>query len=341
MIEFNNLNTLNNFCNDNVVNEVVNYIVDARMKTQLFINYVNRNPITFDDTVSEFVFGVTTNDLIDFANNRGNAYNITNIIKSRIRTHITCNYDEMIVFINEFNNSVYNNIGVGFPNSRDIIKEFYKILEKIFFYTSENNIIRNYKYSITECLANSGEMCPYCNIHYLEKKIYINNNSNRAFHFDHFFPKSKYPFLGLNYNNLIPTCSVCNSTYKKQADPSDNNVILPYPYSTDIPTLSDSYNFVFTNIRNNFFEIDVVNIQYDDRINNANDKFKITERIDSLFDSWEGHYEFCLNYLEGYYDEEAYYFYNEIITEDIRSTPLSKFKQDTLLQIHDFLTITP
>jgi hypothetical protein len=38
---------------------------------------------------------------------------------------------------------------------------------------------------------------------------------------DHFFPKSKYPFLSVHPYNLVPICSVCNKYYKSDQDPID------------------------------------------------------------------------------------------------------------------------
>lgn len=36
---------------------------------------------------------------------------------------------------------------------------------------------------------------------------------------DHFFPKSKYPFFSLHPANLVPTCHICNHTFKGTQDP--------------------------------------------------------------------------------------------------------------------------
>ena len=47
--------------------------------------------------------------------------------------------------------------------------------------------------------------CPYCNAQYTissKKKLYHT--------FDHFFPKSLYPYLSVSFYNLIPACNTCN-----------------------------------------------------------------------------------------------------------------------------------
>lgn len=50
-------------------------------------------------------------------------------------------------------------------------------------------------------------VCPYCNRHY----IYIVDNGKRvSAQFDHFYCKTKYPYLALSFYNLIPCCPTCN-----------------------------------------------------------------------------------------------------------------------------------
>lgn len=40
---------------------------------------------------------------------------------------------------------------------------------------------------------------------------------------DHFFPKEKYPFLSIHPDNLIPTCSECNTKAHRSYDPLDDH----------------------------------------------------------------------------------------------------------------------
>lgn len=48
--------------------------------------------------------------------------------------------------------------------------------------------------------------CPYCNRSY----IFTSSKSGTRPQYDHYFPKSKYPYLALSMYNLIPCCSICN-----------------------------------------------------------------------------------------------------------------------------------
>lgn len=54
--------------------------------------------------------------------------------------------------------------------------------------------------------------CIYCNS---QLTVTIEGESKKKaakFEFDHFYPKSKYPFLATSFFNLIPSCSNCNKT---------------------------------------------------------------------------------------------------------------------------------
>ena len=50
------------------------------------------------------------------------------------------------------------------------------------------------------------KICPYCNRNY----IFTLSNSKVRPQYDHFFPKSLYPYLALSMYNLVPCCAICN-----------------------------------------------------------------------------------------------------------------------------------
>lgn len=55
--------------------------------------------------------------------------------------------------------------------------------------------------------------CAFCGLDYLE------DPDQRKQDYDHFLPKSIYPFCAINLKNLIPCCCRCNQIYKKEKDP--------------------------------------------------------------------------------------------------------------------------
>jgi len=65
-------------------------------------------------------------------------------------------------------------------------------------------------------IANQLEVntCPYCNRIYTH--IIFDNDNKKVLgpNFDHFYPQSLHPFLGMSFYNLIPSCYYCNANLK-------------------------------------------------------------------------------------------------------------------------------
>lgn len=62
--------------------------------------------------------------------------------------------------------------------------------------------------------VNNIGVCPFCGLSDMLGK----DSSNREA-YDHYLPKSKYPFNSLNFENLFPACATCNSKSKTTKDP--------------------------------------------------------------------------------------------------------------------------
>jgi hypothetical protein len=62
----------------------------------------------------------------------------------------------------------------------------------------------------------------------------IHIDDGRLFDLDHFFPKSKYKYLAINFYNLIPICKWCNYL-KNESDPLyiKNDIFHPYFWFLD------------------------------------------------------------------------------------------------------------
>ncbi|GHT53235.1 hypothetical protein AGMMS49982_15750 [Bacteroidia bacterium] len=62
--------------------------------------------------------------------------------------------------------------------------------------------------------------CPYCNRHYTftieKKKTKAADEKIIKPQFDHFYPKSKHPYLALSFYNLIPSCPTCNKVKRDE-----------------------------------------------------------------------------------------------------------------------------
>lgn len=81
---------------------------------------------------------------------------------------------------------------------------FTEMLLKAFRY---NDLREKEAYKIVERLGT--KTCVYCNAQ-LAVVIEKGSSSKANLEFDHFFAKSKYPFLSTSFFNLIPSCSNCN-----------------------------------------------------------------------------------------------------------------------------------
>lgn len=101
-----------------------------------------------------------------------------------------------------------------------------------------NIFVRNL-YEDVDCFDKSNfisnlslDTCPYCNRNY----IYVLTKEGKVKpEIDHFLPKSKYPYFGISFFNLIPSCQTCNGIAAKgELDPLIENIVSPYEIkSTD------------------------------------------------------------------------------------------------------------
>lgn len=75
---------------------------------------------------------------------------------------------------------------------------------------------------------NDFRYCPCCGLILFESK-----DSKFREAFDHYLPKAHYPFLSVNFKNLVPLCHKCNSDRKGEKNPIENKKTAFYPYSND------------------------------------------------------------------------------------------------------------
>lgn len=193
--------------------EVINY-KDMGLNCG-FKKYINENQNMKCESSKELISyvidrkhnGIIFNDLID------------NIILENSLTDIEKNYT---LFKNQ-NDSIDK---LNYNISQEDIPEGFKILFVEFFY----NKFFNYE-KIWELIdidkygdsyfnrkmfhqnfkdENNIVICPYCDI---DTTISISNNE-----IEHFLPKSKYPYICMNANNLISSCHACNKKVEGKGD---------------------------------------------------------------------------------------------------------------------------
>lgn len=74
-------------------------------------------------------------------------------------------------------------------------------------------------------IENDFHYCPCCGLNYFES---VDSKYREAF--DHYLPKAHYPFLSVNFKNLVPLCHKCNSDRKGDKDPIENKKTAFYPF---------------------------------------------------------------------------------------------------------------
>jgi hypothetical protein len=187
--------------------------------------------------------------------------------------------------------------------------------------------------------------CVYCNRQYIFTIEDENNGHITRPEFDHYLPKSEYPFFALSLYNLIPSCHICNSNCKGtiKLDESLN------PYLT-----KDKDYFKFTyNIGNNGLPSSV-QIKDREKLSTEIEKFLDTFKIQEIYNyhtdlELKELYEFATKYSDTYLQEvlddlkinlkvsqeEAYriLFGAELLEDKDNNRPLSKFKRDILKEL--------
>ena len=88
------------------------------------------------------------------------------------------------------------------------------------------------------------KVCPFCN------RIYTTTLFNRNVRpaFDHFYPKSIYPYLAVSLFNLIPICDICNKAKSDHAEIYRKKQII-YPYDESFDDYMDEGNTVHVSFR--------------------------------------------------------------------------------------------
>jgi len=175
------------------------------------------------------------------------------------------------------------------------------------------------------------QTCPYCN------RAYIQSVSKRGVvrpQIDHFYPKSKYPYLGLSFYNLIPSCSVCNGTTAKgDKDSFKDSLISPYEIN------NDDFKFSF-----DFLTVNNLQVRLDTKFPIHNDYFKledfykhhadvVTELYTKLYrEETKEHFESLQKSLSdiGFDSDEIHRFITcgYLKDEDLHKRPLSKLIKD-------------
>lgn len=153
-----------------------------------------------------------------------------------------CAYLLPVVTARKYDNSLLKKILVSEPEdlyslNRQIESDLHSLwsegnlqafLKEVFNY----GIIKGKK-SYEIAMMKQVNTCTYCNRQYtltigVSKKHNGTKTSKVRPQFDHWFAYEQYPLMGLSFYNLIPSCSVCNSSVKGTAQFDLGTHIHPY-----------------------------------------------------------------------------------------------------------------
>ncbi len=70
------------------------------------------------------------------------------------------------------------------------------------------------------------DVCPYCNRQFVN--TYIDDDGRTRATLDHFYSRSDHPYFALSFFNLVPSCYVCNSSFKGRKEFSADKNSNPY-----------------------------------------------------------------------------------------------------------------
>ena len=245
----------------------------------------------------------------------------------------------------------------------NIKSENRNIYEKLFLkvylrYFKKLNEIFNYEEIVSKSKSKSYWLakqlkintCIYCNRLYANV-IEIDNGTNddkriaRPF-FDHWFAKSKYPILSLSFYNLIPSCSVCNSSIKGSLDFDIETHVHPY-----IKESKNNFKFSYKNQSLTEHNVTIRDFEtLSAKSKKTIEDFKFLEIYDAhsdkeLKDLLDLRYRYSNNYIIELFentfdnlhvsDEEIYrmVFGIEEKEEHYHKRPFSKFKKDIIEEL--------
>jgi len=217
--------------------------------------------------------------------------------------------------------------------SEDRFKNF-----KIFY-----NKFRN-KYAVWLIEELDIKVCPYCNREYIFKFEDSKKGTSRTIAtFDHYYSKSKYPFLAISFYNLIPSCHICNSKFKHTKDFTIEEYL--HPYIDDFNTKAKFHTYLKNSTHSKIDDI-YLELKAIDKDDKRTQNIITTFRLNDLY---QNHKDTVLEliqkreiYPDSYIDElyRNYSFFNNkedvlrLITggyvddKDLGKRPLSKLIKD-------------
>lgn len=259
---------------------------------------------------------------------------------------VNYSFDDLKRYL-KIRNKDFDDMSVDENDIYFLYNDTYKVILKIFDY---DNWFQNQKqearYDIYELAKNlDRNSCTYCNRIYTSTIVGKNKQKVMRPAFDHWFPQKKYPLLALSFYNLIPSCTICNSSIKSDTEFLTKSHIHPYIDMDSLDRLVFSYDHFKTldsyMIKLKFKPNDIKAFT---TFNELKTKDIYNAHISELKDLVKIKEAYSTNYLNFLIDkfpkaklskEEVYKlaFGVELKNDNFHKRPLSKFKSDILKEL--------
>ncbi len=189
-------------------------------------------------------------------------------------------------------------------------------------------------------------VCPYCNRSYITRYEY-NQSVKSTADLDHFYSKSRFPYLALSLYNFVPSCQICNSRMKGTDDFFSKPHLNPYHSG-----FGDKVRFRLQSIRpllqNGTSPTVKLEPVQNEEIRNSISTFRLNEIYESHTDYIDELIEkACIyndsqlqEYLESFpglfhsrEEMQRMLYGNYLRLEDLGKRPLSKLTRDLLIDL--------
>lgn len=176
----------------------------------------------------------------------------------------------------------YDDVKVIDENLSLQLKKFFndlydKVLNLAIIKDKIGNIDEHYKLFVNE---NSKKVCAICGL-----ASFFDSSLKYREAYDHYLPKSIYPFISVNFKNLVPICNKCNSYFKKAKDPlydsNKNRRKAFYIYDDINPSITIKLHIMKKDLRNldkDNIKIEIGSLEYKDEVETWNELFQIKDR---------------------------------------------------------------
>jgi len=190
------------------------------------------------ELIEQIVDKISDSILINYANVKNKKCAKTKVFNEIVNKIFGCDFggeakkDAIELFLKMSYDDVQEKFKEYISNSKVIKNTQKKILSEIFNYES---IMKRQLDRITFrhhlMVQMKIDVCPYCNRLYITRFIPGDDSKKKksTADLDHYYLKSIYPIFALSLFNFIPSCGVCNSTFKDNKFTNENGIPPLYP----------------------------------------------------------------------------------------------------------------